>query len=148
MATDMLRMVVMYKRTGIYALLLAALACIPAAIQLGFDGFTVPVSMPFGVTLEEALKEPNPVVWVDARPEDMFKTGHIPGALNLNRTNWGKSLSQLFGCYAPGKEVIVYCSAGCAESEEIAKQIRNLGLEPVLVLVGGFDAWQKANPGS
>jgi rhodanese-related sulfurtransferase len=144
----MLSIIVMHKRTGI--LLLIALACIPALIQLRFDGFTaqVSVSIPFGVTVEEALKAPNPVVWVDARPEDMFKIGHIPGALNLNRTNWGKSLSQLFGFYAPGKEIIVYCSAGCSESEEIANQIRNLGLDPVLVLEGGFDAWQKANPGS
>jgi rhodanese-related sulfurtransferase len=94
------------------------------------------------------LKEPNPIVWVDARPDDLYKMGHIPGALNLNRTNWDKALSQLFGLYAPGKEVIVYCSAGCSESEEIANQIRNLGLEPVLFLEGGFDAWQKANPNS
>jgi rhodanese-related sulfurtransferase len=144
----MLSIFAMRKRTASYALLLIAFACIPAAIQLGIDGFTAPVSIPFGITVEEASKEPNPIVWVDARPDDLYKMGHIPGALNLNRTNWDKALSQLFEFYAPGKEVIVYCSAGCSESEEIANQIRNLGLEPVLVLEGGFDAWQKANPGS
>jgi rhodanese-related sulfurtransferase len=104
------------------------------------------MAIPFGVTMDGIQKELAPIVWIDARPQDAFQAGHIPGALDLNRDNWDAALPRLFEVYSPGKVVIVYCSTGCTESEEIADRIRNLGLEPVKVLKGGFEAWQKGNP--
>jgi rhodanese-related sulfurtransferase len=119
---------------------------LPALFQLALDGWEPPIAIPFGVTVDEARKEPAPIVWIDARPEDAFQAGHIPGALDLNRDNWEATLPNLFELYRPGKVVIVYCSTGCTESEEIADRIRSLGLEPVEVLEGGFEVWQKGNP--
>ena len=119
---------------------------LPTAFQLALDGWEAPIAIPFGVTVDEAGKNPAPIVWIDARPQDAFEAGHIPGALDLNRDNWKAALPSLFELYSPGKVVIVYCSTGCTESEEIADRIRSLGLEPVEVLEGGFEVWQKGNP--
>jgi rhodanese-related sulfurtransferase len=126
------------------ALLLMAIASIPAVAQLAMYGFTPPTSNPFSITMEEVFKRSEPIVWVDARPEESFKEAHVSGALNLNRTNWDQMLPQFFGAFEPGKMVIVYCSPGCSESEEIASRIRNLGFDPVLFLEGGFESWKKA----
>jgi rhodanese-related sulfurtransferase len=128
-----------------YAILLLVIACIPTVAQLKFDGFAPPTAIPFGITITEVLKLPNPILWVDARPEDLFERDHIPKALNLNETNWDRALPQLFSAYQPSRTIIVYCSSGCSESEMIAAKIRTLGFENVLVLEGGFDAWENAN---
>ena len=127
------------------SLFLLAAGYLPAFVQLTRDGFEPPVAIPFGVTMDDVQKETAAAMWIDARSQDAFHAGHIPGALNLNRDNWETALPHLFKLYSPGKVVIVYCSTGCRESEEIANRIRDLGLEPVDVLEGGFEAWQKGN---
>jgi len=125
------------------AVLLMVIAFVPATGQLAFGGFSPPIHVPFGIEADDVQNRPEPIVWVDARSEDLFGTDHIPSALNLNQTNWNQALPRLFEAYQPGKTVIVYCSSGCSASEEIASKIRDLGIEPVLVLEGGFEAWQK-----
>jgi len=129
-----------------YVFMLIAISAIPALGQLFYCGFAPPVDVSFGISAEGAQRLQSPIVWVDARPEDAFRLAHIPGALNLNRTNWDQALPRFFEVYAPGRFVIVYCSPDCAESEEIASKIRSLGFDQILVLEGGYDAWRQANP--
>jgi rhodanese-related sulfurtransferase len=105
-------------------------------------GFQVPVTNPYTIRLAELPKR-EPILWVDARDENLFHEQRIPDAINLNSKNWERELGQLFERFAPGKTVVVYCSAGCQESEHVAARIRELGIEPVLVLEGGFEAWRK-----
>lgn len=126
---------------------LVALAGLPAVGQLIHDGFAPPTHIPFGITVEDIQRLPTHIVWVDARPDDMFRSAHIPGALNLNRSNWDQALPQLFAAYQPGNSIVVYCSPDCTESEEIAAKIRDLGFDQPLVLEGGFESWQKEHPG-
>jgi rhodanese-related sulfurtransferase len=133
-------------RILIESLSLVLASSLPALFQLAHDGWQPPIAIPFGVNLDEVRKESAPIVWIDARPLEAFQAGHIPGALGLNRDNWDTALPRLFELYSPGRVVIVYCSTGCTESEEIGNRIRNLGLEPVEVLEGGFEAWQKEHP--
>jgi rhodanese-related sulfurtransferase len=127
------------------SLFLVFVSGLPALVQMAFDGWKPPIAIPFGITVDGLRKELAPIVWIDARPEDAFQAGHIPGALDLNRDNWEAALPHLFELYSPGKIVIVYCSTGCTASQEIADRIRNLGFEQVKVLEGGFEAWQKDN---
>jgi rhodanese-related sulfurtransferase len=126
--------------------MLVAISAIPALAQLYYCGFSPPVDIPFGIRVEQAERLQTPIVWIDARPEDAFQMAHIPGALNLNRTNWDQALPRFFEAYAPGRSVIVYCSPDCTESEEIASRIRNLGLDQIRILEGGYEAWKEANP--
>jgi rhodanese-related sulfurtransferase len=131
-----------YKSKFIFILIIMPVSL--ALIQLNHDGFTPPIAVPFGISMENALKLQGSVIWVDARPDKLFRASHIPGALNLNRENWDQALAQFFEAYKPGRPVIVYCSPYCSESEEIASRIRDLGLDQILVLQGGFDAPIKA----
>ena len=125
------------------ASILLLVAAVPAAVQLAYSGFLPPEHIPFGITAQDAIDATQPILWVDSRPEASFETAHIPGALNINSSNWDHALPQLFELYQSGKTVVVYCSSGCVASEEIGDKIRNLGLDPTLVLEGGFEAWQR-----
>jgi rhodanese-related sulfurtransferase len=123
--------------------ILLLVATFPAALQLADSGFYPPKHIPFGITASNAIDEGQRVLWVDARPEASFETGHIPGALNINSANWDRTIPDLFRVYQPGTTIIVYCSAGCSASEEIGDKIRKFGLEPTSILEGGFEAWQE-----
>jgi len=85
------------------------------------------------------------VVWVDARSEEAYKDGHIPGAVLLNHDGWDTMLGNLFEAWKPDRTIVVYCSEGCQASREVANRIRNLGLEPVYVLKGGYDSWKQSH---
>lgn len=45
------------------------------------------------------------VTLLDVRPEDEFRTGHIPGAVSIPVNELERRLSEL----SPGKEVVAYC---------------------------------------
>jgi rhodanese-related sulfurtransferase len=122
--------------------LLLSVAAVPAVAQLVWHGWRIPAASPHTVSVAE-LAGKGAVLWVDAREESLFKEQHVPGAINLNQNNWERELAKLFEQFAPGQTVVVYCSAACQESERIATRIRELGIEPVLVLDGGFEAWKQ-----
>jgi rhodanese-related sulfurtransferase len=122
--------------------LLLLIACVPAAIQLIRHGQQPPPDNPYLISVTGVANK-KPVLWIDARTEGLFKERHIPDAINLNRSNWDQAIAQLFEHFEPGMTVVTYCSSGCQESEQIAARIRELGIEPVLILDGGFEAWVK-----
>ncbi len=53
-------------------------------------------------------------------------------------------LAGLFDAWSPGKSIVVYCTPDCHASSEIADRIRDLGIEPVFFLHGGYEAWKRA----
>jgi rhodanese-related sulfurtransferase len=93
----------------------------------------------------------NDVVWVDARPQERFDAGHIPGALLINEFNRDEAVfNNLDQLQTSGKPVVVYCdSLKCKASHEMRDFLReNVGLPEVWVLTGGWPAWQSTHPGS
>ncbi len=94
---------------------------------------------------KKGMHEKRPLVFVDTRPDEIFITGHIPGAINvrpedlkraeLDREN-GKIPIVLYGEDAndtlPEKIALIATLAGYTEKSG----------EPVRILEGGFKAWQ------
>lgn len=87
------------------------------------------------------------VLWIDARPQEQYDAGHVPGALLLNEQ---KFEDQLFGLLdtlqANRKPIIVYCSAAkCDASRNVLERLKQtLPVEHAFVLKGGWRAWQAA----
>lgn len=98
------------------------------------------------ITPEEAAKlaAEGPVLWVDARTREKFEEEHLPGAILLNRQEWGDLMFEHMDALqdAMGNPVVVYCDGtDCRKSLEVAAQLRELlGLEPVYVLFGDWRA--------
>jgi rhodanese-related sulfurtransferase len=83
---------------------------------------------------------------VDARSEEAFRRQHIPGALPLSEVQWEERLPAFIKAWQPGARVAVYCdNAGCQASQAVARRLRReLGINEVFVLKGGWGAWLEA----
>jgi rhodanese-related sulfurtransferase len=91
----------------------------------------------------------NEVVWVDARTQERYDAGYIPGALLINEYNRDDAVfNHLDQLQLSGKPVVIYCdSLKCKASHEMRDYLHeNVGLPEVWVLTGGWPAWQSAHP--
>jgi rhodanese-related sulfurtransferase len=132
------------------ALLLVALACIPAIGQAIYFRDKVswqsPIPASEFVTVTQAQAWGTNAIWIDARPEEEFARDHVPGALLLNEDRWQELFPAFVATWSPDKKVVVYCSSqGCNASREVAKRLRDEAqLKDVFVLQGGWEEWLKA----
>ncbi len=87
------------------------------------------------------------VIWLDARPEDQFAAGHIPGARLLNEQHFDEQLLEMLDILqTTTKPIIIYCGGQkCEASRHVREKL--LSMVPIehekcFVLKGGFPAWQ------
>ena len=91
------------------------------------------------VELEKWIKtgEDNLTV-VDVRAAEDYAKGHIPGAINLPRSQWDRPQA-----LAHDKTNVVYCySQQCHLAANACARFASAGY-PVMELEGGFDGWQE-----
>lgn len=129
--------------------LLLILAAVPAALMgwLKPEVFAREVSPSVSVQEARRLGSEQPVLWIDARNAEAFARGHISGALRLTSEEWESLLLPIMEAWTPEQIVIVYCDqATCNASTSVAARLkRELGIETVYVLKGGWSAWAQTN---
>jgi ArsR family transcriptional regulator len=77
---------------------------------------------------------------LDVRPEDEYRTGHLPGALNISVRELEARLSEL----PKDREIVAYCRGPyCVLSFEAVKVLRERGYT-VRRLEDGFPEWKAA----
>jgi rhodanese-related sulfurtransferase/DNA-binding HxlR family transcriptional regulator len=77
---------------------------------------------------------------LDVRPEDEFRQGHLPGALNIPLAQLERRLAEL----SPDREIVAYCRGPwCVLSFEAVAALRQRGYR-VRRLVDGFPEWKSA----
>jgi rhodanese-related sulfurtransferase len=99
------------------------------------------------VSIEEAraLFLTNGAVFIDARPAEVYRSGHIQGALNLPADSLEESLSVVMEQIPPDSLIITYCDGeSCSLSKEAALELSARGYSNVQVLVNGWSVWQDA----
>ncbi len=122
-------------------LLLLTLAPLPAQET---KAPAAPSSASTNVTPDEAeklLKEKKGLVVLDVRTAEEFKSGHLPGAKNLDfhADDFAKQLAAL----DKSKEYLVHCAAG-GRSARTCKLMDEDKFAGVYHMNGGYTAWQKA----
>ncbi len=75
---------------------------------------------------------------IDVRTPNEFRTGHIPGAINIDVQILAGRLKDV----PPGKPVVLYCRSG-NRSASAAGMLRRAGYAEVFDL-GGIGAWAQA----
>ncbi len=95
------------------------------------------------ITINEALKNSDSIIWVDARNREKFDEGHITNAKLLNEDDWDNLLFDFMQIFDPDKKIVVYCdSGGCHASKNVAQRLRNeLQIDNIYTLKGGWDKW-------
>jgi len=88
------------------------------------------------------------IVLVDARPEDAFSKGHIPGAVNLPFDDVlapdPKVVARLI---ADHRSIVVYEAGKGVEALAVAAELKARGARTVSVLSGGWAAWKALQSG-
>lgn len=92
-----------------------------------------------GATEPEALEHGRHVV-VDVREPEEYRSGHVPGAVNIPLGELERRAGEL----PAGRPVVAYCNLrhpGQARCERAVALLRARGVQATL-LAGGFSAWQ------
>lgn len=91
------------------------------------------------IELDHFLKSgENHITVVDVRAAEDYAKGHIPGAINLPKENWGTPAG-----LSKDKTNVVYCySQVCHLAANACLAFASKGF-PVMELEGGFDTWKE-----
>lgn len=84
------------------------------------------------------------IVFVDARDDDHYTSGHIPGAIQFDRYHPEKYLGAVLTACIPAEQVVVYCTGGeCEDSEFAAMTLKDAGVsaDKLQVFGGGITEW-------
>lgn len=84
---------------------------------------------------------------LDARSAPYYESGHLPGALELSRDQFGRDYLRLRARLEKAKNhpIVVYCSGGaCHDSKMVAQALSTLGFSNVRIFAGGWDDWTAA----
>jgi rhodanese-related sulfurtransferase len=130
------------------ALLVAALvpALLAAALHPRRPAWSLAAAAQPEVAWTEVAGWRGSALLVDARSPAAYEREHIPGALPLSEAEWEQRLPEVIKAWRPGRPVVVYCDdSDCGASEAVARRLRReLGIDQVFVLKGGWGAWLKA----
>ncbi|MFH1756267.1 MAG: rhodanese-like domain-containing protein [Candidatus Latescibacterota bacterium] len=82
---------------------------------------------------------------IDARSEEEYNEGHIPGALNVPHDRFVEFYDYVSETIPMDATVVCYCrSVTCDFSDHLAKELRILGYERVFIFREGWEAWVEA----
>jgi len=87
------------------------------------------------------------ILFIDARDEDLYQAGHIPGAFEFYPYYPGKYLADVLTPCQIAEQIIVYCAGGdCEDSESAALFLRDAGVPAgkLFVYGGGVTEWEAA----
>lgn len=125
------------------AVVIGLIALLPASLSWARWQAASKDLAPNEVVLGDSRISVDDVVWVDARNPADYDSGHITGAVLLNEEAWDSLLGGVFEVWQPDRPIVVYCNAGCQSSEKVAQRLRDMGIEPVYYLRGGYEVWKK-----
>ena len=91
-------------------------------------------------SLEEQRAAGNALLVIDVRTAAEFRSGHIPGALNIPHTEISARLDEV----RSENGVVLYCMVG-PRARLAEKTLMEAGLEKVYHLEGGLAAWKEAD---
>jgi rhodanese-related sulfurtransferase len=93
-------------------------------------------------------RQENLIMFIDARDEDHYQEGHIPGAFEFYPYHPEKYLEAVVTPCQIAEQIIVYCTGGdCEDSESAALFLRDAGGVPggkLLIYGGGMTEWEGA----
>jgi len=84
------------------------------------------------------------IEFIDARDEQQYRQGHIPGACEFDPYYPEKQLATVLPICQAAEQIVVYCNGGdCDDSESAAITLRDVGIanRKLFVYTGGLPEW-------
>ncbi len=86
-----------------------------------------------------------PAYFVDTRRKEEYEAGHVKDAWGIPLAAFHGKTPSLVKDIDRSEIFVVYCIGGdCDESEQVAKQLDQMGYKHVFVMHAGFPGWEKA----
>jgi rhodanese-related sulfurtransferase len=85
------------------------------------------------------------IVFIDARDEEHYQQGHVPGAYQFDPYHPEKYFNTVLPVCQKAEQIVVYCNGGdCDDSESAALLLRDVGIsnQKLFVYGGGIAEWQ------
>ncbi len=115
------------------------------------DSLVVPYSYdktdPPAITLTQAMTyfQAHNTIFLDARLEGDYKTGHISKALNLPFEEFEQYYPKVELLLSNDKNIITYCDGTeCEASLFLARILKEKGFKNLKIFFGGWTEWNKA----
>ena len=97
---------------------------------------------------EDPRSQQELIVFIDARNDEHYMAGHIPGAYQFDHYHPDKYLSAVIPACQQAQQIVVYCKGGeCEDSEFAALMLRDsvgIAKEKLFVYAGGITDWEAA----
>jgi rhodanese-related sulfurtransferase len=101
-----------------------------------------------GQLFRDPRKQENLILFIDARGEDDFARGHIPGAYEFYPYHPEKYLAEILPACQIAQQIVVYCTGGeCEDSHSAALYLRDdaqVAADKLYVFGGGMTEWEAA----
>ena len=83
------------------------------------------------------------VLFVDARSQNDYENGHIPGAESLPMGQFEAEIEIFLNRYPPEQPIVTYCSGRtCEDSHDLAQALSDVGFTNVRIFIDGFPGWE------
>ena len=85
------------------------------------------------------------VLFLDARPPNVYKRGRIPGAVNFPDMEFQDRIAAFRDSVPLDRPLVAYCDGiECRASEELAKALSGVGYKYIHLFFGGWVEWRDA----
>jgi rhodanese-related sulfurtransferase len=115
------------------------------AARLRQDGLQLADSNRVTQLFHDPRRDVDAVIFIDARDDQHYMAGHIPGAYQFDRFHPENYLTNVVQVCLAAQQIVFYCNGGdCDDSEHAAIMLRDsIGLpkEKVFVYGGGMTEW-------
>lgn len=115
------------------------------AVRLQADGLQLADSNQVVQLFHDPRREQYGVIFIDARDDEHYQAGHIPGAFHFDRFRPENYLTNVLQVCLVAQQIVFYCNGGeCDDSEHAAIMLRDsIGLpkEKLYVYGGGMNEW-------
>jgi rhodanese-related sulfurtransferase len=83
------------------------------------------------------------VLFVDARSQNDYDNGHIPGAVSFPVGQFEERIESFLNRYPSEQPIVTYCSGRtCEDSHHLAQFLSDVGFTNVRVFIDGFPGWE------
>jgi rhodanese-related sulfurtransferase len=84
-------------------------------------------------------------LWLDARSEEEYRAGHIPGAESFPVPSPPAKKKEFFAKVSKDRLIITYCvRKTCPAAKSLAMELRYRGYKNCYVYTGGWEEWKNA----
>jgi rhodanese-related sulfurtransferase len=95
------------------------------------------------VAWAKSIFEKGDALFVDARSQNDYDNGHIPGAVLLPMAQFEAKIEFFLNRYPPEQPIVTYCSGRDREdSHDLAQALSDVGFTNVRIFIDGFQGWE------